>query len=59
MPWGGKAVHQWDALGFAARLPTTEKLFERVLLLPMHAWLSDDDVGMVAAAVRDFYRGRS
>ena len=59
LPWGGKAVHQWDALGFEARLPATEKLFERVLLLPMHAWLSDDDVAMVAAAVREFYRGRS
>lgn len=59
LPWGGKAVHQWDALGLRARLPATERLFERVLLLPMHAWLSDDDVAMVAAAVREFYRGRS
>jgi len=30
-----------------------------VLLLPMHAWLSDNDVAMVASAVREFYRGRS
>ncbi len=59
VPWGGKAVHQWAALGFEARLPTTENLFERVLLLPMHAWLTDDDVTRVAAAVREFYRGRS
>lgn len=59
VPWGGKAVHQWDALGFKARLPATESLFERVLLLPMHPWLTDDDVAMVAAAVREFYRGRS
>jgi dTDP-4-amino-4,6-dideoxygalactose transaminase len=59
LPWGGKAVHQWNALGFEVRLPATERLFERVLLLPMHAWLSDDDVTMVAAAVREFYRGRS
>jgi dTDP-4-amino-4,6-dideoxygalactose transaminase len=59
LPWGGKAVHQWNALGFRTRLPATEKLFERVLLLPMHAWLSDNDVAMVASAVREFYRGRS
>jgi dTDP-4-amino-4,6-dideoxygalactose transaminase len=59
VPWGGKAVHQWEALGLQARLPATERLFERVLLLPMHAWLTDDDVAMVAAAVREFYRGRS
>jgi dTDP-4-amino-4,6-dideoxygalactose transaminase len=58
VPWSGKAVHQWDALGLQARLPATERLFERVLLLPMHAWLTDDDVAMLAAAVREFYRGR-
>jgi len=58
VPWGGKAVHQWDALGFAARLPKTDSLFERVLLLPMHAWLADDDVAMVAETVSEFYRGR-
>ena len=57
LPWGGKAVHQWGALGLRARLPATEKLFERVLLLPMHPWLTDDDVAMVAAAVREFYSG--
>jgi len=59
VPWGGKAVHQCAALGLEARLPTTEKLFERLLLLPMHAWLTDDDVAMVAGAVREFYRGKS
>jgi dTDP-4-amino-4,6-dideoxygalactose transaminase len=57
IPWGGKAVHQWEALGLEARLPTTERLFERLLLLPMHAWLTDDDIAMVAGAVRQFYRG--
>jgi dTDP-4-amino-4,6-dideoxygalactose transaminase len=59
LPWSGKAVHQWDALGFETRLPVTERLFERVMLLPMHAWLTDDDVQMVAAAVRELSRGRS
>ncbi|MEO8048880.1 MAG: DegT/DnrJ/EryC1/StrS family aminotransferase [Acidobacteriota bacterium] len=59
LPWGGKAVHQWDALGLPGRLPVTEKLFERVLLLPMNAWLTDDDVEIVAGSVREFYRGRS
>ena len=59
LPWGGKAVHQWEALGLRTRLPATEKLFERVLLLPMHPWLTDDDVARVVAAVREFYRGRA
>jgi dTDP-4-amino-4,6-dideoxygalactose transaminase len=58
LPWGGKAVNQWEALGFRVRLPVTEELFARVLLLPMHPWLTDDDVQTVAAAVREFYRGR-
>jgi len=59
VPWGGNAVHQWDALGFEARLPVTERLFDQVLLLPMHAWLTDDEAAAVAAAAREFYRGRS
>ena len=33
IPWGGKAVHQCERLGFKARLPFTESLFERMLLL--------------------------
>ncbi len=59
LPWGGKAVHQWEALGLRAHLQATEKLSERVLLLPMHPWLIDDDVQTVSAAVREFYRGRA
>ena len=56
IPWGGKAVHQWDGLGFEVHLPFTEKLFKRLLLLPMNPWLSDSDVEYVASSVRDFYR---
>jgi dTDP-4-amino-4,6-dideoxygalactose transaminase len=59
LPWGGKAVHQWEVLGLRARLPRTEKLFERVLLLPMHAWLTDGEVEIISDAVREFYRGRA
>jgi dTDP-4-amino-4,6-dideoxygalactose transaminase len=57
LPWGGKAVHQWEALGLKVHLPQTEKLFERVLLLPMHAWLLEDEIAAIAAAVREFYAG--
>jgi len=56
LPWGGKAVHQWDKLGFAERLPFTEKLFEQVLLLPLNMFLTDDDVHLVADAIYAFYR---
>jgi dTDP-4-amino-4,6-dideoxygalactose transaminase len=54
--WGGKAVHQWETLGFTERLPFTEKLFERLLLLPLSMSLSDDDVNIVCDAIHAFYR---
>ncbi len=55
--WGGKAVHQWDKLGFPQRLLFTEKLFERLLLLPLNMSLSDDDIHQVCDAIWAFYRG--
>lgn len=56
--WDGKAVHQWDALGFKdTKLPKTEKLFERCLMLPLNMSLADDDIKYVAQTVRAFYRG--
>lgn len=56
IPWGGKAVHQWEGLGFRARLPYTEALFERLLLLPLNTSLTDDDVRAVCDAIENFYR---
>jgi len=53
--WGGKAVHEFRKLGFTQRLPVTEELFSRLLMLPMHTALTDDDVEYVAAAIREFY----
>jgi dTDP-4-amino-4,6-dideoxygalactose transaminase len=55
IPWGGKAVHQWEQLGLRASLPYTEALFERLLLLPLNTALSDDDAHLVCDAVQDFY----
>ena len=54
--WGGKAVHQWSALKFNASLPFTERLFERLLLLPMNLSLTDDDIHQVCDAIESFYR---
>jgi dTDP-4-amino-4,6-dideoxygalactose transaminase len=60
IPWGGKAVHQavnqWDRLGVGRALARTEKLFERLLLLPLHTGLPNDDVDYITDAVRAFYR---
>jgi dTDP-4-amino-4,6-dideoxygalactose transaminase len=54
--WGGKAVHQWPALGFQQHLPFTDALFERLLLLPMNLSLTDDEAHEVCDAIEDFYR---
>jgi dTDP-4-amino-4,6-dideoxygalactose transaminase len=53
--WGGKAVHQWPALGFKVRLPFTERLFERLLLVPMNTSLSDDEADYVCDQISAFY----
>jgi dTDP-4-amino-4,6-dideoxygalactose transaminase len=55
--WGGKAVHQWEKLGFAQKLPFTEHLFTRLLLVPMNMSLSDDDVHQICDTIERFYRG--
>ena len=56
VPWGGKAVHQWERLGFNVRLPRTERLFTRVLMLPMNLSLTDSDVESVCENIIAFYR---
>ncbi len=56
LPWGGKAVHQWPRLGLHAALPRTERLFERVMLLPMHPYLGDSEVEYICETITGFYR---
>jgi dTDP-4-amino-4,6-dideoxygalactose transaminase len=53
--WGGTAVHQFGKLGFTQSLPFTERLFERMLMIPMNMSLSDDDVGYACDCIIDFY----
>ena len=56
IPWGGKGVHQFQALGLTHfRLPRTERMFQRALMLPMHCELSDEQVVYVAECIRHFY----
>jgi UDP-2-acetamido-2-deoxy-ribo-hexuluronate aminotransferase len=55
--WGGKAVHQWDQLGFTVKLPRVERFFERCIMLPMNKFITDDDVNYVCDQVIAFYRG--
>jgi dTDP-4-amino-4,6-dideoxygalactose transaminase len=54
--FGGKAVHQYRGLGFEhVRLPVTERLYTRALLLPMNTTLSDDDASYIVEQIRGFY----
>jgi len=53
--WGGQAVHQLKALGFTQELPRTDRLFQRMLMLPMNMCLSDDDLSYVCENIRTFY----
>lgn len=56
IPWGGKGVHQFKALGLTYfQLPRTEEMFRKVLMLPLHTELEDKQVEYVANAVKDFY----
>lgn len=55
--WGGKAVHQWERLGFTVKLPKTELFFERCIMLPINMFISDEDVNHVCDQVIAFYRG--
>jgi dTDP-4-amino-4,6-dideoxygalactose transaminase len=54
--WGGRAVHQFPKLGFTQRLPKTDALFQRLLMLPLNMSMVDDDVRYVAECIREFYR---
>lgn len=56
IPWGGRAVHQFKALEFPPfHLPVTERLFQKVVMLPMHTELTEAQVKYVADTVHEFY----
>ena len=42
--WGGKGVHQWEALKFNLTIPGVEAFFKKCLMLPMNMFISNDDV---------------
>ena len=53
--WGGQAIHHLKKLGFTQSLPYTDRLFERLLMLPMNMSIADDDVGYICDCIRRFY----
>ncbi len=59
IPWGGKGVHQWRNLGLSHfKLPRTEQMFERVLMLPMHNELTNEHMRYVVDVIQEFYAQR-
>lgn len=54
--WGGKAIHQWDVLGFNMSLPITDNFFRKCIMLPMNTFISDDDVHYICDKIESFYR---
>jgi len=53
--WGGKGVHQFKKLGFDTSLPFSEKIFERMLLLPINMSITDEEVNYVCDKIQSFY----
>lgn len=54
--WGGRAVHQFSGLGLGdVSLPVTERIMDTSFLLPIHPYLSDEDVAHVCDMIDDFF----
>jgi len=57
--FGGKAIHQHTELGFRdIRLPVTERMYERFLMLPMNTSLTNSDVEYVCEKLCNFYKNK-
>ncbi len=56
LPWGGKAIHEFGLPGIKSLdLTNTEKVFEKVMLLPMNQFMNDSHADWVIQSVRRFY----
>jgi len=54
--WGGRAVHQCSGIGFEhVKLPVTERMTSRFLMLPMNTSLTDDDINYICNHIQRFY----
>jgi dTDP-4-amino-4,6-dideoxygalactose transaminase len=57
LQWGGKTIHEFPALGPAKKLPYTDRMTKRFLLLPMNTALTDNDVSYICDCIEGFYAG--
>lgn len=55
LPWGGKGVHEFRDLGFTCKLPYTERLFRRMLMLPMNTFVANEDVDYICDSIHRFF----
>jgi dTDP-4-amino-4,6-dideoxygalactose transaminase len=56
LPWGCKAIHHFSAFkGEKSHLKVTDEVFIKIMTLPMHIALSDEDVAYVISQVKRFY----
>ena len=55
LQWGGKGVHQFPALRIGQRLPRTEAILARSIMLPMNTSLTDEEVDYVCEQIIEFY----
>lgn len=55
LQWGGKAVHEFDALGIDQNLPRTEAVMRRSFLLPMNTSLAVEEIDYVSEKIVEFY----
>jgi dTDP-4-amino-4,6-dideoxygalactose transaminase len=59
LPWGGKAVHHFNLPGVKVKdLSRTEKLFTKILLLPLNQYMHEAEVVQVIEQLRNFYLRR-
>lgn len=56
LPWGGQMVHQFENLNPKGSAPNAERLSSRLVLLPMHTALSNEDAHRVCDVICEFYK---
>ena len=54
--WSGVAIHQCRELGFNQDLSLTDKVFSKILMIPMNHLLTNDQVQYVITTVNQFYK---
>ena len=54
--WGGKAIHQWEHLGFNLHLPKSEAFFKECIMIPINMFISNEYVDYICQKIIEFYR---